>query len=667
MKRALFIQTLLYCFLFLGSLPAQKQVAPFAKTFPNTTEITSVQQYKDAVGYFENAIVYMHSEYELSEEHLKLAENCLQWAQRNENEIANVRAKYYLFHYYNNEYNIPETIKRAEELINSDEFLEMKESVFALNVLRIAYTNAERYDDLLQLFPLSQQQIRKYGHYLNTTGKGFEEEASGGFADNYAYVYFKLKNYEQAELYYKKHLQYLRKMKSYYLMSSCQNNIGLSFFYQREYDSARFYYDKALYTLDKEVIPRLKNADLTYVKHFRNAIQANISSIYIEEGKLDEALPIQYKALSSSKQALETHLVLKAYYDIAKIFYFKKEFMHSLQYTDSIFEVLKSYKSSDIEIKTLDLKAKNLLSLGRGNEANSYFKREQDLSDSLLQERLNKRYIQTALNLDVEEKERQLIGNKKLIDEKEKINLYQKIGIGVLALILIGMFFAYRFNKKQSTLIKEQKLLVDKSLQQKEALLKEIHHRVKNNLQLISGLLNLQFQKHKHLGISEMINDSQKHISSIAFAHEMLYQEEDLSLIEMKKYLGELGVRLLQLNIANKVSYKISIEEISLPINYATTLGLILNELITNSLKHAFQKGDGEVRVSLSKNENGMHQFKYEDNGVGMDLESIHQPQESLGLKLIKMFAEEIDAELHIDNKEGLSYIFAFTVKNSTP
>jgi len=211
--------------------------------------------------------------------------------------------------------------------------------------------------------------------------------------------------------------------------------------------------------------------------------------------------------------------------------------------------------------------------------------------------------------------------------------------------------------------IEEKKKEIEVIAAQKTILLKEIHHRVKNNLQLISGLLYLQSVKHKNTEVTAMIDESQKHINSIALVHEMLYKDNTLSLVSMEKYLKELGNRLLQVSPIENIEYKLDVKQVALPVDYGTTLGLILNELVTNSLKYAFTTQCGIVKVSLEEINTNEYRFIYSDNGKGCDVDSQNTTNKTLGQKLIKMLAEEIEADLLMKNEHGLTYTFNFKTK----
>ncbi len=186
---------------------------------------------------------------------------------------------------------------------------------------------------------------------------------------------------------------------------------------------------------------------------------------------------------------------------------------------------------------------------------------------------------------------------------------------------------------------------VRRSLKEKEVLLAEIHHRVKNNLAVITGLLELQAYNTEDREAHKILKESQLRINSIALIHEKLYQSEDLSQISFDVYLKEL-VNVILKSIAGSsqnVEVSIDAEEVHLTINEAIPCGLILNELVTNSFKHAFKNMDkGEVKIELQEC-NGEVRLKVHDNGCGMPEDFDHETSNSLGITLIKTLTQQLE------------------------
>lgn len=183
-----------------------------------------------------------------------------------------------------------------------------------------------------------------------------------------------------------------------------------------------------------------------------------------------------------------------------------------------------------------------------------------------------------------------------------------------------------------------------RSLKEKEVLLSEIHHRVKNNLAVISGILQLQAYETENDEVNKALTESQTRIQSISLVHEMLYQSDTLAFIDYRTYVHDLmqAISSMHINEAKEITFKTDIEPISLDINQAIPCSLLLNEIIVNSYKHAFGKtGKGEVKVSM-KEENGVIHMVVEDNGIGIEEGTIERAS-SLGSTLIKTLTSQLN------------------------
>jgi PAS domain S-box-containing protein len=202
--------------------------------------------------------------------------------------------------------------------------------------------------------------------------------------------------------------------------------------------------------------------------------------------------------------------------------------------------------------------------------------------------------------------------------------------------------------------ITEQKKAQDAllaSLKEKEILLKEIHHRVKNNMQIISSLLHLQAQHLKDPEAAEALKQCQNRIRAMALVHERLYREENLAKIDFQEYAEQLLVHLFQafLPRSKNISFSLQIEAPPLTIEIAIPLGLITTELVTNSLKHAFSPGQtGEILVSLRKEENSLV-LKVSDNGKGLPEEI----PEKFGLEIVRLLTAQLSGTFKMQSRSG--------------
>jgi len=204
------------------------------------------------------------------------------------------------------------------------------------------------------------------------------------------------------------------------------------------------------------------------------------------------------------------------------------------------------------------------------------------------------------------------------------------------------------------------------SLAEKEILLKEVHHRVKNNLQIISSLLSLQSSKAKDPGEASLLKESQDRVFSIALIHQQLYQSSDLSRIDFESYTSSL-VRNLCISYGinlNEMDNKIDCREIELPIDIAIPCGLIINEMIVNALKHGFPESiQRKPKLSVSFKPHGTDQLQLivSDNGVGFSDEIDFENSDSLGFALIKQIAErQLAGTIDLKVKNGVTWKITF-------
>ena len=203
---------------------------------------------------------------------------------------------------------------------------------------------------------------------------------------------------------------------------------------------------------------------------------------------------------------------------------------------------------------------------------------------------------------------------------------------------------------------------VNRSLKEKDVLLQEIHHRVKNNLQIVSSLLSLQSRYIEETESIEIFRDSQNRIKSMALVHEKLYQSGDLTRIDLAEYIPDLVSDLFRsygVNY-NQVQFKVNSENISLDINTAIPCGLIINELVTNSIKHAFQGIiKGEIIIEL-KYENECLKMKVQDDGVGFPEEVNLNNIKTLGLQLVISLTKQLDGSIELIKEGGTCFNIIF-------
>ncbi|MEO6315257.1 MAG: sensor histidine kinase [Chitinophagaceae bacterium] len=226
----------------------------------------------------------------------------------------------------------------------------------------------------------------------------------------------------------------------------------------------------------------------------------------------------------------------------------------------------------------------------------------------------------------------------------------------LLLLIIIALLFnQFLIKKKTNNAISKKNETLNKLLSEKEWLLKEVHHRVKNNLQTVVSLLELQSDFVNNEALSA-IHDSQNRIFAMSLIHQKLYQSSNIASINMHSYLEELTGHLREIySTGYQIKYNLEVIDADLDVSQAVPIGLIVNEAVTNSIKYAFTKisKNPEIRISLRTNINKQMELVITDNGTGFPLDLTGSANDGLGFRLMKGLAEDIEGEFTIESTKG--------------
>jgi PAS domain S-box-containing protein len=222
---------------------------------------------------------------------------------------------------------------------------------------------------------------------------------------------------------------------------------------------------------------------------------------------------------------------------------------------------------------------------------------------------------------------------------------------------------------KDITEQKQAECQIKASLGEKEVLLQEVHHRVKNNLQVISSLLNLQSAGVRNQKAAQILADSQNRVKAMALVHEQLYKSLDLSAIDFSGYVRSLSDHLVRSyrTSAGSVNVKLDLETVPMNVDTAISCGLIISELVSNSLKYAFPSDqEGEILIRLNRLSNGELRLQVRDNGVGIQEDLKLKEMPSLGLKLVHSLTNQLNGEVSFGNNDGTEFEIRFTPKGES-
>ena len=318
-------------------------------------------------------------------------------------------------------------------------------------------------------------------------------------------------------------------------------------------------------------------------------------------------------------------------------------------------ELIKEHKNLEFELTTYECLHQVYKETGQYEKSLNMYEQYILLRDSLRNEKNIKLTTQLEMQhvFDKEQEKREILDREK----KTRNAIIISALAGIAFSLFLMSYLIYRrlqLKRKSEKILAEKNQIISTSLKEKDVLLREIHHRVKNNLQVVSSLLSLQTKYINDPQIALAVKSGKDRVKAMSLIHQNLYQRENLTGIHVDEYFDKLISSLFNsYNIApGKIKLIKDIEKLNLDVDTVVPLGLISNELITNALKYAFPNdASGEIKVSL-KEVDGLLCLKVEDNGVGMD-PGLHTEGDGFGFELIDAFKEKLDASMELKSENG--------------
>lgn len=233
------------------------------------------------------------------------------------------------------------------------------------------------------------------------------------------------------------------------------------------------------------------------------------------------------------------------------------------------------------------------------------------------------------------------------------------VGAILLSILSFMLYRSAKGRRKSNKLLQEKNQALETALETNKTLIKEIHHRVKNNLQIVSSLLNIQSLYEKEEGVVEAIQTGKNRIQSLSILHQNLYTNEDLEMISVRKYLTDLLDNINASFDARGKSIQIhsQIDDLQMHIDKVVSLGLLSNEIVTNSIKHGIQDEGLRIDYSLQRTPSEVVLI-IKDNGPGLPYDKLPLKTKSVGVQLIRSFSQKLKAQIKIENTNGAKYIF---------
>jgi len=570
---------------------------------------------------------------------------------------------------------------------------------FYHNVIGVSYKNIANYDSAI----VHLQQAIFYRQLENYT------EGIAGSYNNLATVYKLKGNFTKAVNFYVKSIDLFKQTPDIANLAEVYSNLGELYIDLEEYDLAEHCFEESQHyyaennnlkslawvyndigllktkinQIDSALIFYQLSADLWKKENrfleYSNCI-VEMSDLYLQKNELDKAYQLLIEAQKHYNDFNNAYGLANVFLKEGKYFERKHQYSNAIQKYKSALELTHSTKSKNLLIDIYKGLYESNKEIGNIGTALTFLEHLSTLKDTVYNIEQNKLRLEYQIEFDALEKEKKIQEltqkatierlqnlqsqqkNKEneLIKEKQKIFIYSLFI--VVALIIVLVFVLYRRNTIKTKLNHQ----LENALKEREVLLREIHHRVKNNLQIVSSLLNLQSKNITKKTASDVLKDSQDRIKSLSILHEKLYKSKSLNDISFKTYVEELLQNLmLSFDLKSKhIEIEQNIDNTNLDIDYLVPCGLIINELITNSIKYAFiNQEEGKIIISGQMN-NDKYQLIIKDNGVGLPSDFNPKTSGTLGLRLVQGLVRQLKGEIIFNNSvQGIEIIINFKVK----
>ncbi|HEY4147633.1 MAG TPA: histidine kinase dimerization/phosphoacceptor domain -containing protein [Chitinophagaceae bacterium] len=417
-----------------------------------------------------------------------------------------------------------------------------------------------------------------------------------------------------------------------------------------EYDKP-VYYDTAFnaYTKAVALINQSGKATESLAKLYNN-----ISQVYGEHKKdFRTALSWSFKAVELNKSNHNLSSLTFNYGNISSDYLSLEDYPQALFYARQMLEAARQLKQPERVQNAYKDMYDAFRGAGQTDSALNYYILADELNDSLTNIRKARQVMDLQTKYETAKKEAEIARLQTESGSKNK-RIYGLIAVASLLSILVaGLLLLYQRMKKQRQQITEQSGRL-------EVMMKELHHRVKNNLQIVSSLLSLQAYKLQDEGTISVLRESQLRVQAMSFIHQRLYKQDTLTAVNMKEYLTDLAESLLSSYGYGKDDFDllIKVEKELLDIDKAMPIGLIINEIVTNALKYAYVSIDRpSLEIMLTETDQQLI-CRVKDNGIGINENDWKQQNDSFGKQLIKALCRQLRAEQQLLIESGTQFTF---------
>lgn len=479
---------------------------------------------------------------------------------------------------------------------------------------------------------------------------------------NIGIVYRSRKDYKNALYYYKESLDIKKSMNNEMGILNTTINIGGVYQNLSEYDSALIY---AQHSLD--LAKKLKSSNDISIAY------SNIATAYLGKNNLSLAEEFAYKCLKDSATAFNKQTLQTCYATLGESATRRGNIQLAISYYQRALDIASSNRRLESMASYHQFLMKLHQKSGDTKNALKHALNYIQYNDTLFKTENERQIAEMQILYETKEKESTIAGLnfKNELANKENEQSLKERNISIifsilLIIVIISLYKLLQQNRKQRLLLSQQNKTIEKSLNEKELLVREVHHRVKNNLQMVSSLLSLQSRQTNDEYAKSALNESKTRVHAMGLIHQHLYKEELQTGVPLHTYLQEL-LKGLTGQTSSNIQFQFECPSISLDVETVIPIGLIINELVTNSIKHAFQVNDkGLISVLVKENSQGL-EIQYTDDGTGFKTDADINNSQSFGMQMIRLFAKKLNATISIEYKNGIKTSFVIPNYSKIP
>jgi len=488
-------------------------------------------------------------------------------------------------------------------------------------------------------------------------------------------LYRNLYQFDKAVLALKKEIKELKKSKTRdsLIIPSAYNDLGYYYYESKKNDSALVNFNKSLEYAEKS----LKNISNEQYQQISAVVKGNIAEIYVGRKMYNEAIPLLLEDVRVGvKSKINIGSTVNSYNLLAICYLELGDFENVNEIFNNIKPFVVELSDNPSLVGYLKNKANYYNKIQNSDSSNYYYKEAFKVKDFIDVKGKNQILASNELIYNITEEHRLLekhkteFKNQELSLKNKQKNILIFFALILLLLLVLSLYNSYKLKKSRKEVREKNKEItlknkqVKMALSEKEVLLKEVHHRVKNNLQVISGLLELQNISVTDESVKLALKEGQNRIQSVALVHKMMYQSENVSKVNMQKYLEEL-LQVLELSYANSqknIQTDINAMGVDLDITLAVPISLIVNEAVCNAYKHAFEnKNSGIIEVAIIKEKETTYSLLIKDDGVGLSEDFDVKQLKSIGFDLIYGLARQLKGKLAVNSTSGTEIKITFS------